>query len=117
MEALNSSLLDDRWETVIKSAKEVSRAYSELLAASDALADAIGYNRDWILGRVWPKCAHERRRHKRVFEWIKSEEELWKKSMAAQIGHELIQQKRATILKRLNLSDDEKFVLGLRDIE
>lgn len=107
-------LLEEKWKQITECAKDVSRLYKDFVKASDTLADAMGYDEDWILRRVLPEASN-RRDYTHVKTIIEYEKENWRKEEGKQIEDDRFQTKREVILKRLNLSDEEKVVLGIKD--
>jgi hypothetical protein len=112
---LDADSLANQWEKINQLSREVSLAYYKLVETSDALADALGYNREWLLGHIFPKCRDDRRKHKRILDWIKYEKEKFNEHISEKIIQDRIRSERTAILKRLNLTGDEKAILGICD--
>jgi hypothetical protein len=100
---------EKQWESVKDAAEEVSVAYEQLLRASDALAEAMNFNPEYVLLHVLPRNCQARRNVERIKAWVESRrahvETFWKEREA--------EQKKAALLARLKLTAEEKSLLGL----
>jgi hypothetical protein len=94
-------------------AKKVDDAYSDMLRASIALADAVGQNHESIVRKALPDCADERMRSGRVALWFKYEQD----SIVARFIQSQLQlafeRKRAALMDRLKLTEEDKKLLGI----
>jgi hypothetical protein len=103
----------EQWAAALAAADIVVEAYTDLLHASDALADALNYKQEYILSHVMPQTSKDRRMAKRILAWMKENETSLRNGMAyraEQLEHE--KQKRA-LLARLQLTEEEKELLGI----
>ena len=99
---------------VIEAAKVVAAAHAKFLEASDALADAACFNRDYMLRKVLPVGATERRNSNKVFEYLKTELDEIGVHLREMARREEASAARAVLLARLNLTDSEKELLDIK---
>jgi hypothetical protein len=105
----------DGWANVISVAKEAAKAYAAMLKASDALAGAMGYKEEYVLRRVLPQNADERREVKRILEWVNSEQGGVEKWLAEREELRRKQRERDALMAKLKLTPEEKALLGIDD--
>lgn len=72
---------ETEWKDVCDQVKKVNDVYRNLLKESDKLADIMGYNRDWVLLKVFPRTANERRETSRISKAIERQKEAIEKEM------------------------------------
>lgn len=113
--AVASSDLLGGWANVIAVAKEAAKAYAAMLKASDALADAMGYKEEYVLRRVLPQNADERREVKRMLEWVNSEQDGVEKWLKEREELRRKQRERDALMAKLKLTPEEKALLGIDD--
>lgn len=105
------------WDEVLALGETTVSAFDQLVSASDALADAIGYRRDYVLGKVMPAKAVERRENRRVTDWLVANELGLRADYGEWLKNEADSRNRAALLARLNLDDEAKRLLGIEDEE
>ncbi len=93
--------------------ERVAAAYRELLQASDALSDVVGYREEYVLRRVLPSTSGGRRAADRVLNWLKDERPQIEAQMEEWTRRCKEAAERAALLNRLNLTVDEKRLLGI----
>jgi hypothetical protein len=103
----------EAWLDVELKAQLVESVYDNFLAASDALAKAMQWDEEYVLRRVLPKSAGERRYTRRITKWVNGEKQVWMQlyDRIKEVRQE--QQKRQALLQKLNLSADELALLGI----
>jgi len=89
--------------------------YAAMLKASDALADAMGYKEEYVLRRVLPQNADERREVKRILEWVNSEQDGVEKWLKEREELRRKQRERDALMAKLKLTPEEKALLGIDD--
>lgn len=105
----------NEWANVISAAKEVANAYAAMLKASDSLADAMGYKEEYVLRRVLPQNADERREVKRILKWVNKEQEDVEKLLKDRDEMRRKQSERDALMEKLKLTPEEKALLGIGD--
>jgi hypothetical protein len=99
------SLIEDELAGVIA-------LYDQLIEQSDKLAEAIYYQPDYILGKVMPNKASERRNSSRISEWFNKECKPDLLDHIAEIeAQDLKTEAREKLLASLNLTDEQKALL------
>ena len=100
-------------DAVMAAGHAVAAAHTQWLEASDALADAMHYNRNFVLLRVLPKRAAERRRPKKVLEFLKREYAAIEHHLNCVAQADAEAAARRELLARLKLSAAEIKLLGI----
>jgi hypothetical protein len=86
--------------------------YDQLIEQSDKLAEAIYYRPDYILGKVMPNKASERRNSSRISEWFNKECKPDLLDHIAEIeSQDLKTEAREKLIASLNLTDEQKALL------
>jgi hypothetical protein len=100
------SRMDDELARVIA-------AYESLIIQSRELARSMGYNPDYVIGKVMPKTAGERDSTKRITEWYKANKQ---EAVDMLLHNEAVredQRKREALISSLKLTSEQKKLLGL----
>ena len=100
-------------EAVMAAGHAVVAAHTKWLEASDALADAMRYNRNFVLLRVLPKRAAERRRPNKVLAFLKREYAAIEHHLNCVAQADAEAAARQELLARLKLSAAEMKLLGI----
>ena len=103
----------EAWLDVESKAQLVESVYDNFLAASDALAKAMQWDEEYVLRRLLPKSAGERRYTRRVTKWVNGEKQVWMQLYDRIKEARQEQQKRQALLQKLNLSEDQMALLGI----
>ncbi len=98
---------------VVLAGHEVANAYAKLVTAADALADLMEFNSDYVLRRVMPLKATERRNHKQILDFLETEYDSIKKHLEKVAKVRAEAAARAELLAKLNLSAADKKLLGI----
>jgi hypothetical protein len=86
--------------------------YDQLIEQSDNFAEAIYYKPDYILGKVMPNKASERRDSSRISEWFKKECKPDLLDHIAEIeAEDLKREAREKLIASLKLTDEQKALL------
>ena len=100
---------DTEWQAITAAATAAANAYQNLLAASDRLAQQMGYREEFILLRVLPSKPEERQDSTRIITWVERQ----KNSILSDFKEQIRDNKRADLIARLNLTPTEMSLLGL----
>ena len=106
---------DDAWAEILAHAEVVVAAYDALLLASDDLAGKIARNDEYVLSQVMPRRTGERRDSRRILPWLEHYREGIETSLAERSAAREAAEKRGALLSRLNLTKDEKRLLGIEE--
>ena len=98
---------------IMEAGEAVVAAHKQLLAASDALAELIQYDRAFVLRRVLPQAAQERRNANKVLDFLETEYDAIERHLQRVAEERAEVAARQALLARLNLSGAEKALLGL----
>ncbi len=86
--------------------------YDQLIEHSDKLAKAIYYKPDYILGKVMPNKASERRNSSRIRRWFNKEcKQDLLEHIAEMEAENLKIEAREKLIASLNLTDEQKALL------
>ena len=88
-------------------------AYKSLLEQCRKLADTMGYYDGYVIGKIMPKTASDRTNTRRIAEWFQETKD---EAMANMIELEAKREQdreRERLLASLNLTADQKSLLGL----
>ena len=98
---------------VMQAGNAVATAYSEMLAASDALADLMHYDRDHVLRQVITTKPCDRRNQNKVLDYLETEFETIEQHLkdVAQVRAQAAARKE--LLGKLKLSGAEMKLLGI----
>ena len=103
---------DEYQDAVLAAGHAVDTAYGDFLDACNALAEMLEFTPEWVLGKCLPKVAYDRERRTRTV-WLNTELpdiiEKFKQSVAERENRA----KRKELLKSLNLTDEQKALLGI----
>lgn len=105
------------WDKVMKAGEQAAYAYQQMVAAADELAGAMEYNEDYVLLRVLPKTASERRDSERILRWLEKARGEIEGHVLARLAAADKAARRQALLAKLNLTGDEKRLLGIREAE
>ena len=100
-------------EEIILAGHNVAAAYTQLLAASDALASLMEYDRDVVLRHVLTAKVNQRRNQNRVLDYLETEYDAIERHLkdAAKVRAQTAA--RQELLGKLNLSAAEMKLLGI----
>ena len=101
------------WERIAQAGEKVAYAYQHVLKAADELADLLEYNADHILREVLPKAVKERRDCERVLTWLHENQDGIEAHLEARQAAREAAARREALLAKLNLTVDEKQLLGI----
>ena len=102
------------WKTIIAAGRKAADAYAQLVAASDALADVMPYNREYVLRRVMHQKTDDRRNSKRIIEWLTADREKIEADLKSWNEEQREESERAALLEKLKLTDEQKALLGIK---
>jgi hypothetical protein len=60
------------FEIVVQHLNDVVAAYDKLVSACRKLSDSVGWKENYILSKVFPKCAKERADSTRILQWFET---------------------------------------------
>jgi len=100
-------------EAVMAAGHAVAAAHTQLLKASDALADAMQYNRNFVLRRVLPLKATERRNPTKGLAYLKTEYAAVERHLNRIAKAQAEATARQELLAKLKLSEAEIKLLGI----
>lgn len=103
------------YDSVLAAAVIVDEAYADLLKASDALAKALEFNGDYVLRRVLPSQSDERRKLDRITRWVEGQRNEIEERLRRASEEAKKQRDRAGLMKKLNLTPEQKALLGIKD--
>ena len=106
---------DRAWGTVIQAGKHVAETYANLVKASDFLAEVMAYDNDYVLRKVLPSSVADRRNSERIIEWLNDQQNELEKHLEEVNTRIQAAQNRDRLLQKLNLSAEEKELLGIKD--
>ena len=86
---------------------DVLAKYKALVDSSDDLADVLSCNNEWVLGRVFPKLASERRDLGKVRGRFERERDFFLSHLRKAMEEAEAEQARTKLLARLNLTSEE----------
>jgi hypothetical protein len=101
------------WAEVVLAGERAAFAYTALVKAADDLAEGIGWNEDYVLRRVLPMNADERRDSERIVAWLEKERDEIESRLAAREAAREAAARREALLARLALSAEDKKLLGI----
>jgi hypothetical protein len=104
---------NETWETILAAGEKAAAAYRDLVAAADELAEVLEYNADYVLRHVLPKKAEDRRESERVVAWLKDNRGEMEKHVFARQSAREDAARRDALLAKLNLTGDERRLLGI----
>ena len=104
---------EDAWAEILAHGEVVVAAYNALLQASDDLAKNIARHDDDVLSQVMPRRAGERRESDRILSWLEHYRDDIEIHLAQRSAAREAAKQRAALLSRLNLTKDEKRLLGI----
>ena len=106
--------LEEEFESDIRAAAdELKSAYVELLDKTERLAEIINIPMETALGKVMPRTAAQRGDVSRIGDWVEAEMSYWVQRLIRFRHEALIEQKRVDLLEKLNLSKEQKELLGI----
>lgn len=115
-EGIFEEFLKEQWKKIRETGEGVSLAYSGFLKASDALADLMDYDRDWVLRQTLPGPAYRRdKRH--ILEFLESKEGDWGRNAVEKLRSDRAKMKRDALMARLKLTNDEMKILGISKLK
>ncbi len=106
--------IEHAWDLVSDSAVKAVEAYDAFVTACDALAGHLDYNPDWILARCLPRVVAERRSNDRILRILDADREEWTAHLRDSLLAKRRQQLRQELIAKLNLTEDQKKLLGLK---
>ncbi len=98
---------------VMEAGNEVADAHAKLVSAADALAELIGYSPDWVLRRVLPLKADDRRNSRKILDSLETEYDEIKEHLEEVAKEEAEASARKELLGKLKLSGAEMKLLGI----
>ncbi len=101
------------WEAIVMAGERVAHAYEQLLRMVDALAAALEYHEDHVLRQVLPKAVKDRRDCERVLTWLHEHREDIEAHLQVRQAAREAAVRRESLLAKLNLTVDEKQLLGI----
>ena len=87
-------------------------AYKSLLEQCRKLADTMGYNDDYVIGKVMPKTAADRTNTGRIEVWFQETKDDTVANMLQLEAERAKDREREKLLASLNLTADQKALLG-----
>jgi len=106
---------EDAWAEILAHGEVVVAAYEEFLKSSDVLANALPYNHEYVLRRALPKKPGNRRKSDSIRDWLKADRAKIQSDLVSWQSQIREAAKRGELLSRLNLTKDEKRLLGIDD--
>ena len=100
-------------EEIILAGHNVTAAYSQLLAASDALADLMQYGREHVLRRVITTKPCDRRNQNKVLDYLETEYDAIERHLKDVAKVRAQAAARKELLGKLKLSGAEMKLLGI----
>jgi hypothetical protein len=88
-------------------------AYKSLLEQCRKLADTMGYCDDYVIGKIMPKTAADRTNTGRIAEWFQETKDEAVAHMLELEAEREQDRERERLLTSLNLTADQKALLGL----
>jgi len=105
------------WVESLALAEAVVAAHRELVAASDTLAVHINIKPDYVLGKVMPLKASARRESSCVLDFVTSHRNWIESTYEAAVLEAERKTAKATLLSKLQLTAEQKRLLGIEDGE
>ena len=98
---------------VMDAGNVVVAAHAKLLEASDALAEVLEFNPEFVLRRVMPLKAEDRRNTTKILDYLESDCDEIEKHLKDVAKVRAQDAAREELLTKLNLSDTDKKLLGI----
>lgn len=99
----------------VKEAREkflaIISAYKALLASVDEFADSASLTNDWVLGKVMPSKAGQRRDTKRIENWFNSESQWIHRHIEEVESRRMKEVERENLINSLNLTPEQRKIL------
>lgn len=108
-----TQVVEKQWQEILEAAKQVALHSHNLIQASDDLAEHLNYREDYVLRRVFNPDSRDRRNCKRILNWIADSKDEIFRDLYANYDARKEKERRAELLSKLNLTEDEKVLLGI----
>ncbi len=102
------------WKKIESKAAQVGESYLAFLKSSDDLAEILGYDDEYVLRRCIPVGSDNRRCLTTALDWVNENRDKIIEHYREYKTRIESESKKRELLKSLNLSDEQKSLLGIK---